>query len=154
MPIHGLDQILIIKRFMSTCPFCEISAGKQIASLVFNDPYSVAILDIKPLFAGHTLLIPKHHIITIDQLPQNELEPFFHSVQKLSAAVTKAMDAQGSLIAINNRVSQSIPHLHVHIVPRSKGDGLRGFFWPRKKYKDIDEMNNVAGKIRAAIAAL
>ena len=108
--------------------------------MVFEDDLSIAFLDYKPLFVGHTLLIPKAHYETLDDLPTDLLGPFFSNVQLLARAVEQAMAAEGSFVAINNRVSQSVPHLHVHIVPRRKKDGLRGFFWPRQAHPSEEHM--------------
>jgi histidine triad (HIT) family protein len=115
------------------CLFCDIAAGKVAAKIIFEDEISVAFLDHRPLFAGHCLLIPKAHYATLTELPVELVGPFFLNAQHLTGAVQTAMKAQGSFVAMNNVVSQSVPHLHVHIVPRTKGDGLRGFFWPRLK---------------------
>jgi histidine triad (HIT) family protein len=126
------------------CKFCEIASQRVI---VFEDSISLGFLDHRPLFPGHTLLIPKDHSETLADLPANLIGPFFGNVQKLAGAVERAMQAEGSFVAINNRVSQSVPHLHVHIVPRKKGDGLRGFFWPRQKYRDEEQMREVQSAI-------
>jgi histidine triad (HIT) family protein len=130
------------------CKFCEI-ASKSV--ILFEDDISLAFLDHRPLFPGHTLLIPKHHYETLSDFPPNLIGPFFGNVQLLSGAVERGMQAEGSFVAINNRVSQSVPHLHVHIVPRKKGDGLRGFFWPRQKYRDEDQMRQVQSAIVAQL---
>ncbi len=132
------------------CLFCEIVSGKVSAHIVFEDAACVAFLDHRPLFPGHVLLVPRQHVQTLTELPPNLIQPVFTNVQRLSVAVEQAMSAQGTFIAINNKVSQSVPHLHVHIVPRSKGDGLRGFFWPRRKYA-AGEMEVVAQNIRNAL---
>ena len=115
------------------CLFCEIAAHRVAAKIVFEDEISVAFLDHRPLFPGHVLLIPKEHYRTLTDLPPELVGPFFLNAQHLTQAVQSAMKAEGSFVAMNNVVSQSVPHLHVHIVPRTKGDGLRGFFWPRLK---------------------
>jgi histidine triad (HIT) family protein len=116
-----------------SCIFCQIITGKEPGYPVYEDDISISILDSKPLFAGHVLVIPKQHIETLSDLPVDLIAPFFKNVKLLSMAVPAALKAQGSFVAINNIVSQSIPHLHVHIVPRTKGDGLKGFFWPRQR---------------------
>ncbi len=121
------------------CLFCKIAARTVSAPVVFEDETSLAFLDHRPLFPGHTLLIPKRHYETLAGLPVSLIQPFFAAAQLLSRAVESALAADGSLVAINNRVSQSVPHLHVHIVPRRKKDGLRGFFWPRQPYKTEQE---------------
>jgi histidine triad (HIT) family protein len=126
------------------CKFCGIESQSVI---VFEDSISLAFLDHRPLFPGHTLLIPKDHYETLADLPANLIGPFFGNAQRLASAVERAMQAGGSFVAINNRVSQSVPHLHVHIVPRKKGDGLRGFFWPRQKYRDEEQMRQVQSAI-------
>jgi histidine triad (HIT) family protein len=130
-----------------SCLFCRIVSGKTEAVVVYQDEDSLAFLDHRPLFLGHTLLIPKKHIETLSDLPEIAVGPFFVSVQRISRAVQAAMGAEGTFVAMNNRVSQSVPHLHVHIVPRKKGDGLKGFFWPRTKYK-TNEMLEI-GKVIA-----
>jgi histidine triad (HIT) family protein len=126
------------------CKFCAIASQTFV---VFEDSISLAFLDYRPLFPGHTLLIPKDHYETLVDLPPNLIGPFFANAQKLARAVERAMQAEGTFVAINNRVSQSVPHLHVHIVPRKKGDGLRGFFWPRQKYRDEEQMRSVQSAI-------
>ncbi|NLL12129.1 MAG: HIT family protein [Fibrobacter sp.] len=136
---------------MNDCTFCQIIKEQISAFTVFENSDSIAFLDKRPLFPGHVLLIPKTHISILAEMPDEKIGPFFRTVRNLSVAVEKAMNAQGSFVAINNRVSQSVPHLHVHIVPRNRGDGLRGFFWPRKKYKDKAEMIEVADRIKKAI---
>ena len=133
------------------CLFCAIIAGAQSAKVVYEDPQSLAFLDHRPLFPGHCLLVPREHYETLSDLPSELVGPFFTAAQLLSRAVEAAMKADGSLIAINNRISQSVPHLHVHVVPRRKKDGLRGFFWPRYPYKSESEMEDVQRAIRAAV---
>jgi histidine triad (HIT) family protein len=130
------------------CRFCEIAAGTVPAEIVHEDGGSLAFLDIRPLFPGHALLIPRDHHETLPDLPAGQIEPLFANARRLSAAIRDAMGAEGSFVAINNRVSQSVPHLHVHIVPRVKGDGLRGFFWPRTSYGSEGEMRATAAAIR------
>ena len=134
------------------CLFCEMANGELSASTVFQDEISIAFLDHRPLFHGHCLLIPKNHYETLGDLPAELVGPFFRNVQLLARAVEQALGAEGSFVAMNNRISQSVPHLHVHIVPRRKKDGLKGFFWPRNKYKDEDEMFEVQKLIQAAVA--
>jgi histidine triad (HIT) family protein len=136
------------------CVFCAIAAGKADAEIVFSDDVSLAFLDLRPLFPGHSLLIPRAHHETLGDLPADLVEPYFANAQLLSRAIPQAMDAQGSFVAINNVVSQSVPHLHTHVVPRVRKDGLRGFFWPRTKYADAREMRAAGDKVRAAIAAI
>ena len=134
------------------CRFCDIA--QQASYVVFEDDLSIAFLDHRPLFIGHTLLIPKAHYETLADLPPEMMGPFFSNVQLLARAVEQAMEAEGSFVAINNRVSQSVPHLHVHIVPRRKKDGLRGFFWPRQAHPDEGAMRQAQTAIRAALVSL
>ena len=136
----------------ASCRFCQIASHANY--VVFEDHLSIAFLDYKPLFIGHTILIPKAHFETLSDLPKELLAPFFANVQLLSRAVEHAMSAEGSFIAINNRVSQSVPHLHVHIVPRRKKDGLRGFFWPRQAHPGDDPMRQAQIAIQAEVARL
>ncbi len=133
----------------SGCTFCAIVAGETPAAVVFADDVSLAFLDHRPLFPGHCLLVPRAHIETLGDLPADLVEPLFANAQRLSRAVERAMEAEGSFVALNNRVSQSVPHLHVHVVPRRRKDGLRGFFWPRTKYEDAEHLE----RVRAAVAA-
>lgn len=134
------------------CVFCEIVRGEASAHVVFEDDDTLAFLDVRPVFEGHTLLVPREHHETLADLPQPLIEPLFSNAQMLSRAVVEAMGATGSFVAMNNKVSQSVPHLHVHVVPRRPKDGLKGFFWPRRKYADDDAMGAVAASIRSAIA--
>ena len=137
-----------------SCLFCRIVSGEVPAVVVYEDKNSLAFLDHRPLFPGHTLLVPRAHFETLGDLPPAQVEPLFHNVQLLSRVVESAMEAEGSFVALNNRVSQSVPHLHVHIVPRRRKDGLKGFFWPRTKYKTEQEMEVVREKISAEIKHL
>lgn len=134
------------------CIFCEIVRGKIPAVKVLEDEHSVAFLDNRPLFPGHILLIPKEHFETLMDLPPAGTGPLFANAQRLAKAVEDALGAAGSFVAINNRISQSVPHLHVHVVPRRHKDGLKGFFWPRTPYGHEAEMEEVAEKLRAALA--
>jgi histidine triad (HIT) family protein len=133
------------------CAFCGVAAGATDAAIVLDEPAALAFLDHRPLFHGHCLLIPREHRETLADLPAEAVGPYFATVQRLAAAVVEAMGAQGSFVALNNVVSQSVPHLHVHVVPRRRRDGLRGFFWPRTKYESREEMEAVAARIRAAL---
>jgi histidine triad (HIT) family protein len=133
---------------LSDCPFCAIAAGAEAAHVVYEDEATIAFLDKRPLFHGHTLLIPREHYVTLADLPEELVGPLFANAQLLSVAVVEAMGAVGSFVALNNIVSQSVPHLHVHVVPRRPKDGLRGFFWPRTKYEDEAEMRAVAVQVR------
>jgi histidine triad (HIT) family protein len=129
------------------CKFCQIIAGEIPAHFVLDTDEIVAFLDHRPLFPGHTLVLPRGHVETLADLPPDEVGPFFRQVQRVEAAVRTAMEAEGSFVAENNLVSQSVPHLHVHVVPRRRKDGLRGFFWPRTKYAGDGEMAAVAARI-------
>jgi histidine triad (HIT) family protein len=134
------------------CRFCQIVAGDESAHLVLEDEHTIAFLDNRPLFPGHSLLVPRDHHETLADLPSELLGPLFANAQLLSVAVPKAMRKPGSFVALNNVVSQSVPHLHVHVVPRKPKDGLRGFFWPRTKYGSEKEMLGVAERVRRAVA--
>jgi histidine triad (HIT) family protein len=136
------------------CLFCRIAAGDQEAAIVLEDDDFVAFLDHRPLFHGHALLIPRAHHETLADLPDELVGPLFSRAQLLSRAVPEAMEKPGSFVALNNVVSQSVPHLHVHVAPRQKKDGLKGFFWPRTKYESPEQMEEVAAAIREAIARL
>lgn len=136
------------------CLFCRIAAGGEDAAIVFEDDRSVAFLDYRPLFPGHVLLVPRLHVETLPELPGDLVRPLFETAQALCVAVETALGATGTFVAINNRVSQSVPHLHVHVVPRRHKDGLRGFFWPRAKYRDAADMETVRVAVRNAIIRL
>ncbi len=136
------------------CTFCEILQGDRPASRVLEEDEVVAFLDTRPLFKGHTLLVPRAHVETLPDLPDWLRDPFLEAAQRLSQVMTTVLGAQGSFVAMNNTVSQSVPHLHLHVVPRTKGDGLRGFFWPRTRYADDAEAADYADLIRAGLAAL
>jgi histidine triad (HIT) family protein len=140
--------------FSEKCKFCKITKEELEAYRVFEDRISIGILDHRPLFPGHVLLMPKKHYITIADLPNDLIQAFFSNLQLVSKAVQQAMESQGTFIAMNNRVSQSIPHLHVHIVPRNKGDGLKGFFWPRQKYSSEEHKTEVQRIISQTISML
>ncbi|MDX6577692.1 MAG: histidine triad family protein [Blastocatellia bacterium] len=141
-----MDQIVT-----SACAFCQIVHGEVTARLVFEDEVSLAFLDHRPVFPGHCLLIPKAHYETLSDLPETLIAPFFRNAQLLSRAVESAMEAEGTFVAMNNRVSQSVPHLHTHIVPRRCKDGLKGFFWPRHPYKSEEDAELVQEAIRRAV---
>ena len=136
---------------MPVCAFCAIAAGEAPAALVLDEPDHVAFLDVRPLFPGHVLLCPRPHVETLPDLPPERVGPLFQAAQRLCVAVAEAMDAQGTFVAMNNVVSQSVPHLHVHVVPRRRKDGLRGFFWPRTRYDDAAAMAAVAARIAARL---
>jgi histidine triad (HIT) family protein len=133
------------------CRFCQIIAGDESVHVVFEDERTLAFLDNRPLFPGHSLLVPREHYETLADLPDELVGPLFQSARLLSVAVPKAMSKPGSFVALNNVVSQSVPHLHVHVVPRKPKDGLRGFFWPRTKYESEDQMREVAERVRRAV---
>lgn len=132
------------------CLFCEIVAGRKEAARVFEDEATVAFLDHRPLFIGHVLVVPRTHHVVLGDLPPALIEPVFRTARLLSLAVKEGLEAEGTFLAINNGVSQSVPHLHVHIVPRTKGDGLKGFFWPRRKYESAAHLAETQERIRAA----
>lgn len=136
------------------CLFCQIAAGAVPAVSVFEDQISIAFLDHRPLFPGHCLLVPRDHHETLGDLPRKLVGPFFSNVQLLARAVEVALNAEGTFVAMNNRVSQSVPHLHAHVVPRRRKDGLKGFFWPRNKYESEDEKLKVQQAIRQAVRML
>jgi histidine triad (HIT) family protein len=132
--------------------FCDIITGQLPAHIVLADEYAVAFLDARPLFKGHVLVAPREHVVTLADLPADLVGPYFLRVQRVSAVMPAALGSQGSFVAANNVVSQSVPHLHVHVVPRTKGDGLRGFFWPRQRYASDEEAEQYAGQLRSALA--
>ena len=138
----------------SSCLFCQVVSGELAARLVFEDQLSIGFLDHRPVFPGHCLLVPKEHYETLADLPNNLIGPVFKNVQLLARAIETAMQAQGTFVAVNNRVSQSVPHFHVHIVPRRRKDGLKGFFWPRHPYRSDEEANLVQSAIRERISQL
>jgi histidine triad (HIT) family protein len=133
------------------CTFCEIIAENVSAHVVLDDEVALAFLDHRPVFKGHVLLAPRAHVETLLDVPDELLEPLFGRARALAAALERGLEADGTFVAINNRISQSVPHLHVHIVPRRRKDGLRGFFWPRTKYAGDEEMRIYAERIRAEL---
>jgi histidine triad (HIT) family protein len=133
------------------CLFCAIAAGEIAATMVARDDDIAAFLDHRPLFKGHVLVVPRRHVATLADLLGPDLAPFFGGVQRLARAVEAGLGADGTFIAMNNKVSQSVPHLHAHVVPRRKKDGLRGFFWPRARYADPAEEQDYARRIREAL---
>jgi histidine triad (HIT) family protein len=139
---------------MDGCAFCRIVAGADAAHVVLDGPVVVAFLDRRPLFPGHVLVVPRTHAPTLGDLAADTIGPFFAEVQRVALAVPAALGADGTFVAMNNVVSQSVPHLHVHVVPRRRKDGLRGFFWPRQRYVDDTEMSAVAGRIADRLDAL
>lgn len=136
---------------MAGCAFCRIVAGDAPAHVVLDDEVALAFLDNRPLFHGHSLLVPRAHHETLADLPAALIEPFFARAQRLSRAMEATLGAAGSFVAINNHVSQSVPHLHVHVVPRNRKDGLRGFFWPRTRYPDEESAAAVAARLRSGL---
>src|SRR3954468_1718413 len=134
-----------------TCLFCAIAGGDAPATVVLDEPDTVGFLDVRPVFPGHVLVVPRVHIETLTDLPRDAIDPLFAATQRVAAAVVRGTGAQGSFVAINNVVSQSVPHLHVHVVPRTKGDGLRGFFWPRTAYASGEESAQYAARLAAAV---
>jgi histidine triad (HIT) family protein len=137
---------------MTDCLFCGIVAGTVPAQIVLADEVVTAFLDVRPVFKGHVLVVPREHYGTLADLPAAAVGPVFARVQRISAVMPAALGSQGSFVAVNNTVSQSVPHFHVHVVPRTKGDGLRGFFWPRVRYADEDEAAGYARRLRDALA--
>ena len=136
---------------MTDCLFCAIVAGSVPAFTVVDVPEGVGFLDIRPVFKGHVLVVPREHVVTLPDLPAASVPGYFTLVQRVASAVPAALGARGTFVAVNNIVSQSVPHLHTHVVPRTKGDGLRGFFWPRHKYADDEEAADVAKRIAAEL---
>jgi histidine triad (HIT) family protein len=134
------------------CVFCAIVAGEQPAAVVLDEDDVLAFLDVRPVFPGHVLVVPRRHHETLPDLPAEQLPILFGAAQRVAAAVLPALGADGSFVAMNNTVSQSVPHLHVHVVPRRRKDGLRGFFWPRVKYDSDEAMHATAATIREALA--
>ncbi|MGH9722512.1 MAG: HIT family protein [Bryobacteraceae bacterium] len=133
------------------CLFCKIIRGEVSSHIVDQDDHTLAFLDHRPVFPGHCLLAPKNHIETLGDVPSHLLAPIFARAQRLATAVERALGADGTFVAINNRVSQSVPHLHIHVVPRRRKDGLRGFFWPRQRYASDEEAEQTRQSIAAAM---
>jgi histidine triad (HIT) family protein len=133
------------------CIFCDIVRGERPAHLVVDTDDVLGFLDARPVFLGHTLVVPKRHYVTLPDLPAALLAPFFTQVQRVAAAMVAGLGADGSFVAANNVVSQSVAHLHVHVVPRRRKDGLRGFFWPRHNYGSDTEMADYAARLRGAL---
>jgi histidine triad (HIT) family protein len=136
------------------CAFCRIIRGEEKAPIVFEDSVSLAFLDRRPLFPGHCLLVPRQHYETLADLPAALVGPLFQHAQLLERAIEEGLAADGTFVAINNRVSQSVPHVHIHLVPRHRKDGLKGFFWPRQRYKDDAALRQVQETLRAAVASI
>ena len=136
---------------MNPCVFCAIATGAAAADLVLEAEEFVGFLDRRPVFKGHVLLIPRRHVVTLPDLPAELRDGLLEAAQRLAAAMVAGLGAEGSFVAVNNTVSQSVPHLHLHVVPRTKGDGLRGFFWPRTKYADDQERAGYVERLRGAL---
>jgi histidine triad (HIT) family protein len=136
-----------------SCIFCEIAHGRAPATVVARTTDGCAFLDARPLFFGHTLVVPLAHVETLGELAPGEVAPLFGLARRVARAVERGLGADGSFVAVNNVVSQSVPHLHVHVVPRRRGDGLRGFFWPRQKYGSDAERDDYGRRIAEALAA-
>ena len=134
------------------CLFCAIVAGERPAYVVLDEPDVLGFLDTRPVFKGHVLLVPRDHVGVLPDLPADGLGTLMGAAQRTARAVVDGLGTQGSFVAVNNTVSQSVPHLHVHVVPRTKGDGLRGFFWPRTTYRDDADAEGYAARLRAALA--
>lgn len=149
--MHAECKNLCMEHPTATCIFCEIVAGRVAADVVFRDERTIAFLDRSPLFKGHVLVVPVDHVVTLPELPAGDVAPLFAVVQRVATALPPALEADGSFVAINNVVSQSVAHLHVHVIPRRRKDGLRGFFWPREKYADDAEAASIAALIRARL---
>jgi histidine triad (HIT) family protein len=136
------------------CVFCEIAEGRRTAAVVLEREETIAFLDHRPLFPGHVLVVPRRHLDTLLDMPREGLAPLFDAAQLVARAVEDGLQAEGSFVAINNRISQSVPHLHVHVIPRRKGDGLKGFFWPRQGYDGPDHLRDVQDRLRTAVRRL
>ena len=134
------------------CLFCRIVVGSEAAEVVLDEPHAVGFLDIRPVFPGHVLLVPRTHYGTLADLPADEVGPLFATAQRLAAAVETGLAADGTFVAMNNKISQSVPHVHVHVVPRRHKDGLRGFFWPRQRYESDEARRATATQIRDALS--
>lgn len=135
-----------------SCVFCSVVSGQSPAHIVLDDAFCVAFLDRTPLFHGHVLVVPRTHCSNLEDLPLDAVGPLFSRVQAIARVLPEALGVEGTFVAINNRVSQSVPHLHIHVVPRKKGDGLKGFFWPRKKYSSEEEMGAIALRIAGRLS--
>lgn len=136
---------------MPACPFCAIASGSAPAALVLRTANLCAFLDERPVFKGHVLVVPRRHVADFAALTAAEMAPLFGAAQRIARAQEAGIGAHGSFVAVNHRISQSVPHLHVHVVPRNKGDGLRGFFWPRVRYDGDAERDAIAARIAAAL---
>jgi histidine triad (HIT) family protein len=144
----------MLSNMSTNCTFCKIIRSELQSHIVFEDDISLAFLDHRPLFPGHCLLVPKTHHETLADLPADLIAPLFANAQLLTRAVEQSLQAEGTFVAMNNRVSQSVPHLHIHVVPRRKKDGLKGFFWPRQPYKNDAEILQAQNLLKTTIAQL
>ncbi|MBK8867230.1 MAG: HIT family protein [Dermatophilaceae bacterium] len=149
--VHESQKVSPSAQSQTLCVFCAIVAGNAPAELIESTPDVLAFLDQRPVFKGHVLVIPREHVATLTDLAPAARDPFLAGIQRIAAAITSGLGAQGSFVAMNNVVSQSVPHLHCHVVPRTKGDGLRGFFWPRVRYDSPEEMREYADRLRAVL---
>lgn len=147
------SDLPIVACVTAACPFCDVIEGRAPAFEVLRDDVAVAFLDRSPLFHGHTLVVPRRHVVTLPDLGDDEVGPFFRRVRAIASVMPDALGAGGTFVANNNVVSQSVAHLHVHVVPRTRGDGLRGFFWPRTRYAD-GEAEVYADRLRRALEEL
>ena len=138
-------------RRVDGCAFCAIAEGRVPAARIADEPRALAFLDARPVIKGHVLVVTQDHVADLAELPEEDLEPLFGLARRVANALEKGLGAQGAFVGLNHRISQSVPHLHVHVIPRTKGDGLRGFFWPRRKYESKDEAEQIAAKIRGAL---
>jgi len=138
----------------SNCIFDEIVSGVRPAHVVLDEPDLLAFLDVHPVFEGHTLIVPRDHVPTLSELPAAQMGPLLEAGRRVSAAQRAALGAEGTFFALNDLVSQSVPHLHLHVIPRRRGDGLRGFFWPRTRYRDDETAESVAERLRSAMRRL
>ena len=152
MPWQVRGTVTDVPATLSGCAFCDIAAGAAPAAMVLDEPDVLAFLDRTPVFPGHVLLVPRAHHVTLGDLPAPLIGPLFDAAQRLSVAVQSALEADGSWVSMNNIVSQSVAHLHVHVIPRRRKDGLRGFYWPRQKYESDDAMQAVADRIAAVLS--
>lgn len=139
---------------MKDCIFCRIVDGSLPTDIIDEDGATITILDHSPVFPGHLLVIPRTHVDTLTDLPGDQLQPFLRQVQRAALAVEAGLGAEGSFVAINNKVSQTVPHLHAHVIPRRKGDGMKGFFWPRRHYTDEGHRRDIVEKLRGAFRSL
>jgi histidine triad (HIT) family protein len=138
---------------MTDCIFCRIASGEIATEVIAQDENTLVFLDHSPVFPGHLLIVPRKHVDTLIDLPDDQLAPFLAQVRRASKAVETGLGAEGSFVAINTKVSQTVPHLHAHVMPRKKGDGMKGFFWPRRNYSDDAHRQEIVAKLREAFLA-